>query len=381
MSIANIEKSKCCACLSCMNACPTGAISSKKDENGFIYPQINSEKCIECNLCEKVCGFNRENRSQNTPLKAYSLVHKDRTVLHKSTSGGAFTAFSDMILSKGGVIFGAAMDESFIVSHIEATDVATRDKMRGSLYVQSNTGTSYSKVKDYLEEGRKVLFVGTPCQTGGLKTFLRKPYDNLFLIEFLCHGVPNNDFFKEHVRYLEKKYSGKATWYTFRSKKYAWWTHGIEEITFEDGRKKATKLVQAYNSLFHSNVSLRPSCLNCTYRSQERSADITIADFWGIEKVSGEKNKTGISLVLGNTKKGISLIEAVAQNDATIVEIPYEKVRFRIATKPARARINLEDFWKLFHEKGYEEIVHRYTDNSLLARMRFGLKRFFARFF
>jgi coenzyme F420-reducing hydrogenase beta subunit len=376
-----IDKNKCCGCMGCMNACPKGAISAVKDSDGFFYPHVDQEECIDCHLCERVCGFIKEDRDQSNPIKAYSLIHKNREVLSNSTSGGAFTALSDMVLKQGGVIFGACMNEQFDVAHIEAEDPGTRDGMRGSIYVQSYTGDTYSKVKNYLEQGRHVLFVGTPCQVGGLMSFLQNPYENLIGVEFLCHGVPNNDFFKAHIRYLEEKYSGKAKGYTFRSKKYAWWTHGIEEITFEDGRQKAAKAVQAYNAFFHSNVSLRPSCLNCTYRRIERSADITIADFWGIERITGKKNTTGVSMLFGNTEKGLAFIESLDRNEAEISEVPFEKVKYRIATKPAKPSKSPDDFWKLYHESGYKALVGKYTDTSLLGGVRFGLKRLFAKYF
>ncbi len=379
MSISIFEKEKCCGCMACMKICPVGAISIKKDSNGFLYPQVDEEKCVECHLCEKTCAFNNVNRNKCIPTKAFSLIHKDKTILRNSTSGGAFTALSDLVLRNGGVIFGACMNKEFDIQHIEASDTFVRDSMRGSIYAQSNMETSYDKVKSYLDQGKQVLFVGTPCQVGGLLKFLQKPYDNFIGVEFLCHGVPNNDFFKEHIRYLEKKYSKKAKRYTFRSKKYAWWTHGIEEITFEDGKQKSDKSVQAYNSFFHSNMSLRPSCLNCTYRSYERTADITIADFWGIEKITGKTNNAGVSLLLANTPKGVSFIQAINPNEVEIEEIPYEKVKFRIATKPAKARRDPEEFWKLFQEKGYAELVNKYTDTSIVGGARFWLKRLFAK--
>lgn len=375
MSISNLEKNKCCGCMACVNICPSCAISISKDKDGFIYPAVDSEKCVECHLCEKICGFNPENQSKSIPIKAFSLVHKDRTTLRSSTSGGAFTALSDIVLKNGGIIFGACMNDQFDVKHVEAGDSTLRDSMRGSIYVQSNIGNTFSKVKDYLEQGRQVLFVGTPCQVGGLMNFLQKPYMNLIGVEFLCHGVPNNDFFKAHIKFLEDKYSENAKWYTFRNKKYAWWTHGIEEITFKGGKQKSSKAVQAYNSFFHSNLSLRPSCLNCTYRSYERTADITIADFWGIEAVTGKKNTAGVSLLLANSAKGYDFIHSINQNEVDLEEIPFEKVRFRIATKPAKAKRDPEAFWKLFHEKGYVELVNVYTDTSIIGRVRFWIKK------
>ena len=374
-----VEKDKCCGCMACMNICPKGAISATKDEDGFLYPYIDRDKCIECHLCEKVCSFSKEDNAFNTPMKAYSLVHKDKNVLYNSTSGGAFTALSDSVLKQGGVIFGACMDDRFDVKHKEAVESAARDGMRGAIYVQSFIDNTYRAAKKYLDQGNQVLFVGTPCQIGGLMSFLQKPYENLIGVEFLCHGVPNNDFFKQHIRFLEEKYSDQAKWYTFRDKKYAWWTHGIEEITFKSGKQKSAKAVQAYNKFFHSNVSLRPSCLNCTYRRVERAADITIADFWGIDKITGKKNAAGVSLLFGNTEKGLAFIEALNQNEIDISEVPVERVIYRISTKHVKPSGNTVEFWKCYHEHGYKALVDQYTDTSIQAELRFGLKRLFAR--
>lgn len=377
----NIEKNSCCGCMACANICPAGAISAVKDEDGFLYPRVDAGKCVECGLCEKACGFGGENHAYSAPAKAWSLIHRDRDVLMNSTSGGAFTALSDAVLAKGGVVFGACMNETFDVRHIEAADPATRDSMRGSLYVQSDTGDTYRRVKAYLEQGKPVMFVGTPCQGGGLLSFLQKPYENLVVVEFLCHGVPGNDFFKQHIAFLEKKYSAKAKWYTFRSKRYAWWTHGIEEIEFEDGTRKATQAVQAYSHFFQSGISLRPSCLHCTYRRIERAADITIADFWGIEKLTGKRSSTGVSMLLGNTEKGVALIEALDAKAAEIAEVPFEKVKYRIQTKPAKPSKDPEAFRRLLHERGYEAVVDKYTDTSLKAAVRFALRKLSAKQF
>ena len=367
--------------MACRNACPKGAISAVKDEKGFLYPHVDPDKCIDCHLCEQVCAFTKADRNDALPRKAYSFIHKDKKTLLNSTSGGAFTALSDSVLSAGGVVFGAMMDEQFSVRHTEARDRETRDKMRGSLYTQSDTGTVYGQVKECLEMGKEVMFVGSPCQVGGLIGFLRKPYDNLIAVEFLCHGVPNNDFFKAHIHWLEKKYAGKAVWYTFRSKKFAWWPLGIEEITFDNGVRKSTQPVQSYNRFFHSNVSLRPSCLNCTYRKLERCADITIADFWGIEKITGRKNATGASMVLCNTEKGMEFTEKIDRNAVEISEVPFEKVKYRIATKPAKPSKDTVRFWQVYLEKGYEGLTKKYTDTSLKGKILFGAKKIYRKTF
>lgn len=373
------DKSECCGCLACYNACPADAIVLKKDIGGFVYPLVDKDKCVDCHLCEKACDFNSSDREFNIPSRCFSLEHKNRSVLINSTSGGAFTAISDLIIRNGGIVAGTMMDDRFNIVFTEANDAAGRDKMRGSLYVQSNPDTIYRRAQEHLNNGMTVLFVGTPCQVGAMQRYIKKNKNNLICVEFLCHGVPSNEFFKEHIKYLERMYHSKAQWYTFRSKKFAWWTHGIEEITFENGAQKATQAVQTYNTFFHSNVSLRPSCLNCSYRRLERSSDITIADFWGIEKITGKKNRKGVSLVLGNTEKGIALLEKIDMKNVDMAEVNFEKVKYRISTKPAKSKIDTNEFWRIYADKGYDGIVQRYISKTFLGGGRFLLKKMVSR--
>jgi coenzyme F420-reducing hydrogenase beta subunit len=359
--------------MACLNICPNSAIHTEKDEYGFLYPAVDMDRCIQCGICDDTCDFIRSLRAEHQPIAAYSLVHSDPEIVSRSTSGGAFTALSDIILSRGGVIFGAALNEDFTVSHRSAIAVAERDSMRGSLYVQSDTSFIYPQVKDALEKGLLVLFVGAPCQIGGLNAYLQKPFNNLYTVEFLCHGVPNNDFFQEHVKFLEKKYRKKPETYSFRGKKYGW-NHGIDVITFVDNSQRDGTITQSYSYLFQAGVSLRPSCLHCTYRRSERCADITIGDFWGIEKITGKKHRKGVSLLFTNNEKGKKLV-LYAAKDSVITEIPVESVMSRIATVPAKSKFPTTEFWKDYLEKGYEELVKRYCDTSLKSKIILTLKK------
>lgn len=373
MAVYIDNKANCCGCMACANACPKNAITAKPDDRGFLYPQIDSALCVECGLCNTVCDFQLKKQAVRNPEKAYSLVHKDTSVVRHSTSGGAFTTLSDQILAQGGLIVGAAMDEDFTVYHHTAETIAQRDAMRGSLYVQSDVRDSYRIVRNTLKEGRAVMFVGTPCQAAGLRSFLGKDYENLYVVEFLCHGVPNNDFLKAHIAWLEMEYGKKATGYSFRGKRYGWNPSGIEEICFNKSRSTALK-VQAYKTFFHTNVSLRPSCLNCAYRQWKRSADLTIGDFWGIGKLEQNHCKEGVSIVLVNTKKGGALLDK-STTSSKVKEYPLEKVRYRVSVKPATSRINPEKFWALYQEKGYAALVTRYHNTSFKKRIGFSFKK------
>ena len=186
----------CCGCMACASVCPQGAISKIENSKGFIVPAIDDTKCINCGLCLRVCDFKKEHDKQSNIEKAFSLVINDKAILKDSTSGGAFTSLSDVVLSKKGYVVGSVMESDFNVHHAIVSDQVSRDAMRGSKYVQSDTDGIFSKIKELLNGEVNVLFVGTPCQCGALRSFLGKDYDNLIVVDFLCHGVPNNKMFK-----------------------------------------------------------------------------------------------------------------------------------------------------------------------------------------
>jgi len=378
MAVLVENKALCCGCMACANVCPKNAIKAQVDEQGFLYPQVDTALCVNCGLCERVCDFQLKQQAVHAPQKAYSLVHKEADVVKRSTSGGAFTALSDWILAQHGLVVGAAMDSDFTVYHHIAETAGQRDAMRGSLYVQSDIRDSFRAVRQALKEGRLVLFVGTPCQAAGLRSFLGKENDNLYVVEFLCHGVPNNDFLKAHIAWLESEYGKKAIGYSFRGKRYGW-NHGIDEVMLENQRHADALKVQAYRDFFQKSVSLRPSCHNCSYRQWERAADLTIGDFWGIENLTGKQNYAGVSFILTNTEKGEALLKAVSDT-ATLQEYPLEKVRHRVSLKPSTSRIDPEKFWALYKEKGYAALVTRYHNLSFKKRSSFYLKKLGRRF-
>ena len=373
MAIEIKDKSLCCGCMACANVCPKDAIRAAADENGFLYPQVDPQLCVECGLCEKTCDFTKKQQAIHTPQKAASLIHKEPAVVRNSTSGGAFTALSDLVLQQGGIVVGAAMDDDFTVYHHVSQNASQRDAMRGSLYVQSDIRDSYRQVRSALKEGKKAMFVGSPCQVAGLRSFLGKEDENLLVVEFLCHGVPNNEFFKAHIAYLEKEYGKKATGYSFREKRYGW-TARIEQLTTADGKTLATKLIQAYTRFFYAGVTLRPSCRSCSYRQTERSADLTVGDFWGIEKLTGKRDEKGVSLLFANTPKGETWLRQLESSSA-LQEYPVESLLSKIPTKSAPSRMDPETFWSLYREKGYSAVVSKYYKTSLKSKVQFALKK------
>ena len=371
--IDTTDEVNCCGCMACVAVCPRCAITKTENERGFFVPIIDDSKCIKCGLCLRTCDFKKEHKDPPNNIQAYALIFNNKDVLMKSTSGGAFSALSDVILRKSGYVVGAVLENDFTVHHVITNDSGCRDRMRGSKYVQSDIQDIFHPIKNLLLNGEQVLFFGTPCQCAALKSFLGQAYDNLIVVDLLCHGVPNNILFKEHISYLEKYYGKKIVEYSFREKKYGWDSY-TNVVRLSNNGEKAKWINQVFYSFFVNSVSLRPSCFNCVYRSLHRYSDITIGDFWGYNKIAEKKNNLGVSLGIVHSDKGQRLIENSAQF-AEIREIEVSKVKKNIQLKPTSSKLNKEAFWKKYQDAGYSGLVHSYFDNSVVKQMRFEVKK------
>jgi len=305
---------KCSGCHACANTCPKNCIQMTSDDEGFWYPQVDKEKCIDCGLCEKVCPImHKWEPNENSKTTAMAAINLNDEIRLKSSSGGIFTLIAEEIINQGGVVFGACFADDFrSVHHICVDNIDDLEKLRGSKYVQSKIGDTYKLAKDFLDSGRKVLFTGTPCQIGGLYSYLRKPYDSLFTQDIICHGVPSPMVWEKYVEEREKKATSTTQRMFFRHKKYGWKTFAV---LFEFTNKTAyvKKLHKdPYMRAFLTNSCLRPSCYKCSFKSIQRQADITLADFWGIQNVLPEMDDDkGTSLLLVHSNKGEQLIQAI----------------------------------------------------------------------
>lgn len=367
----------CSACMACRSVCPKDAIRIVESPEGFLLPEIDADQCVHCGLCESVCDFQKDAHIGNDIQRAFSFVHSDKEVVKNSSSGGAFTALSDAILDKNGVVVGVTYDHEFNVAHAFAVNREDRDRMRGSKYVQSNPGLLYREIKNKLQQ-QPVLFVGTPCQCAGLKSYLKKDYDNLIVVDFFCHGVPNNKMFKEHIAFVEKQNQGKASDYRFRVKKYGWNSYA-NVISFAGSSKNDVKedsswITQSFLTFFATSLSLRPSCFNCPYRSSHRPSDISIGDFWQIEQLTGKKDKEGVSFVTVNSKKGEDLINEIAPK-MRMKEYTLDQIRFRLPKSTIKKPKRYEAFWNVYLSGGYEKVLQKYFDDSFKARMRWIIKK------
>ena len=197
-------KQDCCGCSACMQICPKQSITMVTDNEGFLYPEVNNTTCIDCGLCEKVCPVLNQNDGSQ-PIEVYAAKNNNEQIRLKSSSGGIFTLLAEKIIAEGGVVFGAKFNTDWSVVHSYTETIDGLEDFRGSKYVQSSIGDNFLKAKQFLTDGRKVLFSGTPCQIAGLKHFLRKEYDNLLTIEVVCHGAPSPRVWKDYLEYRKER--------------------------------------------------------------------------------------------------------------------------------------------------------------------------------
>lgn len=292
------KSEKCTGCFACMNICPRDAIVCKTDHNGKTVPDILEDKCIECGMCMKVCPENHP-ITKKYPTECYAAWSKDEKERKYCSSGGLATEFSRYIIEQGGIVYGAAFDENLTLVHMAAERTEDLEKFKGSKYVQSYTGTVYRDIKEQLKRERQVLFIGTPCQIAGLRGFLGKEYDNLLLVDLICHGTPPMEYLRE---YAEKAGKGrKITDISFRGKKnYRLTLYSGDKPVYSVRNKK-----DYYFTAFYNGLIARDNCFKCEYSMPQRSSDITIGDFWGLKRSDLRIPYSGrISVALINSERG-----------------------------------------------------------------------------
>lgn len=356
------DASLCCGCGACSSVCTQSAITLLPDEKGFYHPLISSEKCIECKACQRVCPVLSE--KQTTALKlSYACFNNDNDVLKRSSSGGVFSLLAERIIDDGGVVFGAAFDDIFSVRHICVDKKEDIYKLCGSKYLQSKITDSYIKAKEYLEKGKPVLFTGTPCQINGLKSFLKKDYDNLYLQDIICHSTPSEKVWKTYIAFREKQYGGKLSGVSFRDKTVSWQKYSLK-MNFSNGKEHFIEGRQdPYMKAFISGLSIRSGCTNCVFKGENRGSDITLADFWGAEAVNSEVFcEMGTSLVIVNSLKGEKLFNKIC--DA----LTYEKTDIDKALQYNTAYYNCakkhpdrEEFFSNVNDENFEKLVKKYN--------------------
>lgn len=309
ISIKN--KQDCCGCSACVQVCPKQCINLKEDTEGFLYPDVHSDLCISCGLCNKVCPIESSKTDQSEIFKgqAYCAINNNLQERLDSSSGGIFTLVAREIMSDGGMVIGCAFDEKYMAHHIAISNTNEISMLRGSKYLQSRIENTYIIAKRELDAGKKVLYSGTECQIAGLKGYLNKEYENLYTVDVLCHGVPSPKLWQQYLK--EKTNVGAIQTINFRDKTEGWKKFSVK-IVGDKKNYRENLLTDKFMQLFLKDICLRPSCYACKFKGINRISDITLGDAWGIENhLPKLDDDLGTSIVLVHSQKGSKLLEAI----------------------------------------------------------------------
>ncbi len=358
------DKRECCGCTACASICNHEAIHMQVDEMGFKYPVVDISKCVECGLCEKVCAFQEhyDTASNFQEPFVYAVRHKNNKEIKTSRSGAMFTALSDFIFERKGIVYGVGFADHFRVVHKRITNREDCKDLKGSKYVQSDLTDIFRSVKKDLADGFPVLFSGTPCQTSGLHSFLgKKEWENLYLCDIVCHGVPSPKVWADYLEYVETKENRLIEKVNFRDKERGWKAH-FESFVFQGGKKIITR---TFTDLFYKHLILRPSCSSCKFTNTRRPSDITIADFWGWEKaVPGfNDDDLGCSLVFVNTPKGDQLFKHILP-EIHAIQTDLAHCMQPNLEHPSVFSPKYDSFWEDYQRKGFDFVVKKYGDKG-----------------
>lgn len=377
-----LDKSKCCGCCACVDVCAHKAITLKTDIEGFWYPEVNADLCTNCGLCDKICPeLHIDELKKNDypqPAKTIAAIHKRMDVRWDSTSGGAFSALADAMYEQGGYVSGAIYNEDFSVRNYISNNPDDLVKLRSSKYLQSKAEGLYAEIRTLLRKGEKVLACGTPCQMAALRSFLRKDYDNLIIVDFICRGVNSPKVYRKYLDSLERKHGGKVVYVKAKNKELGW-RNLTRKVVFDNGESYyGVGVIDDFRRGYHTNVYCRPSCYNCQYKGFPRMSDITIADYWGIEKVDPNlDNNIGTSMILLNSKEGEAYFELVKD------KLEYRETSFQsiLAGNPALvsplspAKIDREQFFTDLDKSTFEEVTAKYFPFKKHHSINKGVKR------
>ena len=356
--------------MACLNICSHKAITIKEDECGFLYPDIDEDKCVNCGLCHKQCPVNNE-QGGRYPIMCYAATLRDNVDLKLSASGGAATAFMRHVVKKGGVVYGCDGHDVFHVRHTRIISIEEVESLRGSKYVQSYIGDVFSQVKEDLKAGKMVLFSGLPCQVAGLKTFLRVDYKQLITIDLVCHGVPSQKMLTDNIHLYTRKENSTKIDVAFRRKTVAnkEYNTRLKSARIEFGwfcRISQTREIQRkfhqdpYMLGFLSCLTFRPCCYSCRYASSSRVADITLGDFWGIGDDAGMPIGKGVSACLINTERGRDFFNMASQEMNVVCRDPVEAIVGNgQLQRPSNKHRQCDLFQNLYPKIGLKQAIHK----------------------
>lgn len=324
-----VGKDICSGCGACSERCPKACIQMQEVGNaGFVYPVVNEDICLDCGACVKACPV-LQNAPKYANIKVLAARTKDFSVLKSSNSGGVFSMLAKDFLKHGGYVCGAAFASDLSVRHQIISEIDNLKELQGSKYVQSEAYPCFDKIKQLLKDGKRVLFCGTGCQVAGLQNVLIKPYENLLTVELVCHGVPSPLLFKKYLKWLGDKKKGVVTSYRFRSKRLRPTGEHSQFFYTVNGKEYVGQSYEdPYYSSFLKGRTLRESCYNCHFKGSTRIADITLGDFWGLEKTHPHfPIFNGVNLVLINGEKGVCAFDKIKD------QLVFEEATFEEGAK------------------------------------------------
>jgi len=357
------ELSSCYGCSACNSICPTECIRLELNIEGFLQPVVDEQQCIKCNKCDEVCPLFKEIEMSDDIQKSYYGWHNDENIRRLSSSGGIYSSISNYVVQNGGIAFGAIYEtESNRVIH-SSNKSNNLNLQRKSKYVQSNPMETFKQAKEYCEDGRLVLYSGTPCQIYGLKCFLGKEYDNLITCDFICHGVPSISVYSDYISFLEKKHKSKVESLDFRSKEMGWKKHSLQvKFKNEDCINNFFMLDLYFKGFVIDNLFLNRECYNCRFREKHYS-DIVLADFWGVAKFDNSlDDDKGISLVIVNTERGEQIkktLENVTIND---LDWKYSKYVYKSSETHLKSLDKRTDFFKIYPSRGIIKAINKTSE-------------------
>lgn len=384
MSIVLYDKlMDCCGCSACVNICPKNAISLKRNEDGFIYPEINDQLCISCGQCLKVCNYQNKNKKKSF-TKTFVAVAKNVDIL-ESASGGVFSSIAKSFIQNGGIVYGATMtyDGKLYVRHIGIKNLSDLNKLKGSKYIQSDVQGIFKEIRNHLNNDNRVLFSGTPCQVDGLKGFLKKDYNNLYTIDLICHGVPSQQFFQDYIRYIEKKKHIKIIDFKFRDKHDGWKLYGkIKYMDLNNEIKEDFFKAEesSFYQLFLNSYIYRENCYQCPYACKNRPGDITIGDYWCIDLVHPEylienggsiDEKKGVSTLIINNEKGNDLVTRYGTKIQKYESSYQQASKYNAQLiRPSVLNDKRNLVLKMYRKYGYEKVDTWYKRKLLVIKMK-----------
>lgn len=367
------DKRRCSGCTACASICPQNCIHMKYDSEGFYYPEVNNKLCINCNLCENVCPYIKEQTNRSDKMTVYGCQNNEESIRKISTSGGMFAAIAEYILTMDGVVFGAGYDSQMHVIHKSAESIDQIRELQGSKYVQSELCDTFSIVKEYLKSGKYVFFTGTPCQVEGLLYFLNGiNTDNLVTADVKCYGVPSSELFDIFQEYLSELYGSKVKNFYFRDKKYGYAGVNIKAV-LKNGKIIEDKLtIKSYSKTMFSKVGLRRSCYECVFTTRKKLSDFTLGDIWTIEDYDKNMDDDkGTTCVEVNSLKGEKIFKEIeckgAIRTVKISELEGDRL-FKYQKNLQRHYDINEDrrnaFFKDMREMPYPQLMNKHFPNS-----------------